>query len=345
MNDYNFNPSLPIEEADQTDTLFRILYTGSEEEQKIFTPMLKKRLEEIAKTADAKTTSAEDRYLTIALQGDDSDLKQAAKEVACKQLSNFIRHEIEKFHVSSSEKEDMMQDAFVNVLMALPSYNGKQKLSTFCRLHIKDALVRHIGSVDYASNKKWRLWLLGAISAAITSLRMQDIARPTYAQIAAEINSHDLYRPVTEKNIEEAMGMKKTVVSLDDTSSSDDADNRSRHETVKGHSPSPEDFVTQEAGDEAVKKNLDEVISSMDAVMQYIWKIRLNSFKEKGKDASQEAMIREIRVLCPNLTKVFIKSAINQFNVTTRQKFLQAVQDSGQGEYPMEKILEILSEM
>lgn len=341
-----FNPSEPIREGDEIDLLLKSLMTGTEEQQKVsLCRMAQARLRAISQTDGAKTTSAEDKLLAWAIQNGDNPLKKLASTVALLQLDNYIIQEVRKFHVRPDEVEDMEQDAREQVLIALPKYNGEQKLSTFARLYIKDALVRHLGAVDYAGNKKWRMWLQGAITASITRLKMAGINRPTPAQIAADLNGQGLYRPVTEKNIVEAMNLKKTVVSLDGTDRTDDGEGRSRHETVGGSAPSPEEICVKVSADEALMKKLDEIIATLDTGLQYVWGTRLHSFEERGKDATQQVIIEQVKKQAPNYSKAYIKTCINRFDAVMRQKMTQYDPDAMKSGRIVERILETLSEM
>ena len=343
----HFDFTTPIHDDDERDSYMKALMNGTEEDKAFLRYMVKERLTEISRTEGAKTTTAEDRYIAWALNDTDKALQMSAKTVIMLQLKTYITQEVRKFHVSYDESQDMEQDAYESVLTALPKYNGKTKAVTFFRMYVKDALIRHIGVIDYASNKKWRLWLQGAIATSVTRLKMIGIDHPTTAQIVAFINRQNLYRPVTEKNVLEAMNLKKTVFSLDEkcSNTSDDSEGRSWHETVADSSPSPEDSCTEKAGKTAIMRKLDEIIASLDTVMQYIWQIRLQSFEERGKDATNQMIIETIKAECPNYTQAFIKSAMNRFDTVMCQKMMQYEPNLNSYEHSVERIMEILSEM
>ena len=340
-----FNMDSPITEGSEMDRIMKELMNGPAEAQALLAHMIQERLIAISQTSGAKTTSAEDRYLAWALHSGNKMLETLAKTVACQQLDNYVTQEVRKFNVNREDAEDMQQDAFEQVIRALPKYNGEKKLSTYARLFVKDALVRHLGKVDYSTNKKWRLWLQGAITASMTRLKMAGIDHPTPAQISEELNGQGLYRPVSETNIIEALNLKKVVVSLDDTDTVDDGEGRSRHETVADAAPSPEDICVKKDADKSIQEKLDEIIQSLDTVMQYIWLVRLESFQTRGKDVSQQRIIEEIKDRCPNYTRAFIKSAVNRFDTVMYQKMVQYDPGITESDHIVERVMEILSEM
>ena len=137
-----FNPSEPIREGDEIDLLLKSLMTGTEEQKVSLCRMVQARLRAISQTDGAKTTSAEDKLLAWAIQQNgDNPLKKLASTVALLQLDNYIVQEVRKFHVRPDEVEDMEQDAREEVLIALPKYNGGQKLSTFARLYTSGSVI------------------------------------------------------------------------------------------------------------------------------------------------------------------------------------------------------------
>lgn len=263
------------------------------------------RFKYIEKFQCGKTTSAEDRLISLAVDiykhrptSSSFVLKDATLKLVLCQLSTFYKIEAQNFYRKSgdyrNDVEDYRQEAALCIIEKLEQYDpSKGKLSTF----FKQQLYGQFVVLQAGDSKKYLNGKLNKIDRTIADLEKVGIRNPTSSQIAQWINKDGITREVSSQQVEKAMRSRVNFVPLENV------------QELQDRIPGTEETVLRKDWNERIRK----AASELDPMLQVVYDTWIESIENGDTDVSDKDLKVAMKAKFPQMTDRDVRMAKMEF--------------------------------